>query len=196
MNSNTLIRAAAPAALVGAALGIPADVYHFAIDSREAEAGTLLFKLHGLLLVVAFALSIVALAGMALRLENRLGRAGAAGVVIAYAGTLLVLVNVGTEAFAFGLAPGALSDPTGYALAVIVASFALFSIGWLLVGLAVARSGLGSTVAASVLCCGALVGFTPLPGAYILLLAGLAATARSLSASSRAGAPAGAPARA
>ena len=42
------------------------------------------------------------------------------------------------------------------------------------------RSIPSPAAAAVLLCVGALIGFTPLPGAYILLLAGIAATARSL----------------
>lgn len=184
MNTDTLTRAAAPAAATAALIGIPADVYHFLIPSRSEEAGTVLFKLHGILLVVAFCLAIVALAGMALRLDE--SRTLTAGVVLAFVGTVLVAGNIATEAFWMPMAPETLDDPTGYTLATIVVSFAIFAAGWLLVGIAAARSGLVATPAAVLLCLGAIIGFTPLPGAYILLLAGIAITARSLTAPARA----------
>ena len=46
--------------------------------------------------------------------------------------------DIATEAFWMPLAPNVLDDPTGYTLATIIASFAVFSLGWLLVGIAVA----------------------------------------------------------
>lgn len=190
MTTERIIGAAGPAAALAALTGIPADAYHFTISSRADEAGTILFKLHGLLLVAAFCLAIVALAGIALRIGDRLGGAGRAGVLLAFAGTVLVVGNITTEAFWMPMAGEAISDPTGYTLAAIIASFAVFSLGWLLTGIAAARTGLVATPAAALLCLGAIVAFTPLPGAYILLLAGLAATGRSLAQESTGRAPA------
>jgi hypothetical protein len=180
MHSDLITRAAAPSAVTAAVIGIPADVYHFLIPGRAEEAGTVLFKLHGILLVAAFCLALVALVGIALRMGERAGRAGTAGTVLAFVGTVLVVGNIATEAFWMPLAPEVLDDPTGYTLATIIVSFGIFALGWLLVGISVARSGLAATPAAVLLCLGAVVGFTPLPGAYILLLAGLATTAASL----------------
>lgn len=180
MNSGHLIRLAAPAAAVAALIGVPADLYHLPLDSRAEAAGTLLFKLHGIGLVVAFLLALVALAGLALRLGDRLGRVGVAGVLAAFAGTVLVIGNISTEAFWMPLAPEVLDDPTGYTLITIVLSFGIFSAGWLAVGVVTLRTGLIPSPAPLLLCLGALVGFTPLPGAYILLLLGIAATTRAL----------------
>ena len=185
MNADQIIRASTPAALAAAGLGIPADLYHFTIDSRAEEAGAVLFKAHGALLVVAMGLLVVALAGIALRLGERGARTGT-GTVLAFAGTLLVMANIATEAFAMPAAPEALSDPEGYWLFVIILSFGLFSLGWLLTGVAAMRSGAVSRGAGLLLCIGALIAFTPIQGAYILLLAGVAATARSLAAPRRA----------
>ena len=183
MHADQIIRAATPAAIAAAALGIPADLYHFTIDSRAEEAGEVLFRAHGALLVVAMGLLVVALAGFALRLGERASRTG---TVLAFAGTLLVLANIATEAFAMPAAPEALSDPKGYWLFVIILSFGLFSLGWLLVGIAAVRAGALSRGAGLLLCAGALIAFTPIPGAYILLLAGVAVAARSLAAPRRA----------
>ena len=180
MNSEHLIRLAAPAAAAAALIGIPADLYHLTIDGRAEAAGTLLFKLHGIGLVVAFLLSLVALAGVALRLGDRLGRVGVAGVLAAFAGTVLVIGNISTEAFWMPLAPEVIDDPTGYTLTTIVLSFGLFSAGWLTLGIVVLRTGLVPSPAPLLLCLGALIRFTPLPGAYVLLLLGIAATTRAL----------------
>ncbi len=180
MNSDLLIRSAAPAAATAALIGIPADLYHFTIEGRAEASGTLAFKLHGIALIAAFCLAVVALAGMALRLGDRLGRIGSAGVVLAFLGTILVVGDISTEAFWMPLAPQVLDDPSGYTLATIVVSFGIFALGWLALGIAVIRSGAGASPAAALLILGAIVGFTPLPGAYVLLLAGIAATARSL----------------
>ena len=182
MHADQIIRATAPAALAAAALGIPADLYHFTIDSRAEEAGTVLFKAHGALLVIAMGLLVVALAGIALRLGDRAARTG---TILAFAGTLLVLANIATEAFAMPAAPEPLSDPKGYWLFVIILSFGLFSLGWLLVGVAAMRAGAVSRGAGLLLCAGALIAFTPIQGAYILLLAGVAAAATSLASPRR-----------
>ena len=183
MNADQIIRATVPAALAAAALGIPADLYHFTIDSRAEEAGEVLFKAHGALLVVAMGLLVVALAGIALRLGDRAARSG---TLLAFAGTLLVLANVATEAFAMPAAPEPLSDPQGYWLFVIVLSFGMFSLGWLLVGVAALRARAVPRGAGLLLCAGALIAFTPVQGAYVLLLAGVAAAAVSLAAPARA----------
>ena len=184
MNTDTLIRAAAPSAAVAALIGIPADVYHFTIPGRAEASGDLAFKLHGVALMLAFTLAIVALAGMALRLGDRLGRAGGIGVVLAFVGTVLVVGDISSEAIWMPSLGEAMDEPSGYTLAAIVVSFGLYAAGWLLVGIAAARSGLVPTPAAVLLCLGAVIGFTPLPGSYILLLAGIAITARALAPAS------------
>jgi hypothetical protein len=180
MDNNTFIRLAAPAAVTAAAIGIPADLYHFTIDSRASAAHTVLFKAHGLLLVVAMGLLVVALAGIAFRLGRRTGLGGHIAITTAFAGTLLALGNIATEAFAMPLAPERLDDPHGYSLVMIITSFGLYAIGWLSVAVVLARSGLVAKPAALLLAVGAVVGFTPTPGAYMLLLAGAAATTLSM----------------
>jgi hypothetical protein len=182
MNSDTLIKAAAPLAGAAALIGIPADLYHFTIDGRAEASGTLAFKFHGIALIVAFSLAIVVLAGMALRMGDRLGRLGAVGVAMAFFGTVLVTGDIGSEVFWMPSLGEAMSDPTGYTLTSIIVSFAIYAIGWLLVAVAAIRSGMVATPAAALLILGAIIGFTPLPGSYIVLLLGIALTAKSLTA--------------
>jgi hypothetical protein len=128
----------------------------------------------------AMGLLVVALAGIAFRLGRRTGLGGNIAITTAFAGTLLALSNIATEAFAMPLAPEHLDDPHGYSLVTIVTSFALFALGWLSVAVVLARSGLVAKPAVVLLAAGAVIGFTPLPGAYILLLAGVAATTVSM----------------
>src|SRR5687768_10361923 len=114
---NLFTRLTVPAAVAAAAIGIPADLYHFTIDTRVAVADTLLFKVHGWLLVVAMGLLVVVLAGIAHRLTGRDGRLDAVPLSIlaaTFSGTLLVLGNISTEAFVMPQAGEAVSDPTGY----------------------------------------------------------------------------------
>lgn len=179
MDTNTLIRLAGPAGILAACVGIPSDLYHFTIDSRASAADTFLFKAHGIGLVTAMILLVIVLAGIALRLGDRLGKPGRVAVAMAYVGTLLVLSNIATEAFMMPMAPEALSDPTGYALVTIIVSFALFAAGWFGVALSAGRSGSASPPAVLALCLGSLYGFTPFPGSYTLMLVGIAATAWS-----------------
>lgn len=174
---NLYTRMTAPAAVAAAALGIPGDLFHFTIGSRVSVADTLLFKIHGWLLVIAMGLLVLALAGIAQRLAGRGGRLDPvplAVVAMTFTGTLLVLGNISTEAFVMPQAGAAVSDPTGYWLSVTVASYALFGFGWAGVAAVCARAGLLPWRAAVLLVVGGVVGFSPLPGSYILLLAGVA----------------------
>lgn len=180
MDTITFSRLATPAGIAAAALGVPADLYHFTIESRASASGTFLFAAHGVGLVTAMLLATVVLLGVGLRLAPVLGRPGRVALATAYVGTLLVLCNIATEAWALPLAPEVLDNPSGYYLAVIVGSFALFAAGWFGVALAAGRHDLVSPPVVLTLCLGALYGFTPFPGSYTLLLLGIAATGLSM----------------
>lgn len=185
METTTLTRLAAPAGITAACVGVPSDLYHFTIESRASASDTFLFAAHGIGLVVAMLLTTVALAGLALRMGSDLGRAGRIAVATAYVGTLLVMCNIATEAWALPLAPEVLDSPSGYYLGVIVASFALFAAGWFGVALAAGRHELISPPVVLTLCLGSLYGFTPFPGSYTLLLIGVAAAVVSMNAAPR-----------
>jgi hypothetical protein len=174
---NLFTRLTAPAAIAAAAIGVPADLYHFTIDSRVSVADTVLFKVHGWLLVLAMGLLVVVLAGIAQRLTDRDGRLNPvplAVVAMTFTGTLLVLGNISTEAFVMPQAGEAVSDPAGYWLTVTIASYALFGFGWAVVAVLCARARLVPWNVALLLVVGGVIGFSPLPGSYILLLAGTA----------------------
>lgn len=177
MNSNLFARLTAPAAVAAAALGVPGDLYHFSIDTLVSGSDTLLFKVHGWLLLVAMGLLVLALAGIALRLAGRDGRLAAvpmAVIAMTFTGTLLVIGSISTEAFVMPEVGAAVADPTGYRLTVIVASYALFGFGWAAVAVVCARAGLVPWKVAALLVVGGVIGFSPFPGSYILLLVGAA----------------------
>ena len=174
---NLFTRLTAPAAVAAAALGVPGDLFHFTIDSRASVADTLLFKVHGWLLVLAMGLLVLALAGIAQRLAGRDGRLDVVpqvAVAMTFTGTLLVLGNISTEAFVMPQAGTAVDGPVGYWLTVTVASYAMFGFGWAAVAVVCARAGLVPWKVAALLVVGGVIGFSPLPGSYILLLVGAA----------------------
>ena len=78
------------------------------------------------------------------------------------------------------MAPEELSDPRGYSLAVVVASFGLFAVGWLLLGIAAVRARRLRPWQGALVHAGAVIGFLPVPGAYIVLLAAVAVMTRQL----------------
>ena len=173
---NFFTRLTAPAAVAAAALGVPADLFHFTIDSLVSASDTLLFKVHGWLLVIAMGLLVLALAGVAQRLAGRDGRLDVVplvAVAMTFTGTLLVLANISVEAFVMPQVP-AVADPTGYRLTIVIASYALFGFGWAALAVVCARAGLVPWKAAALLVVGGVIGFSPLPGSYILLLVGAA----------------------
>lgn len=177
MTLDQLHRTAVRAGLAAAALGVPADLFHFTIESRAAASQSLAFRLHGIGLVLSFTLLLLALAGVVLAQQDRAGRLGRVGGLLALAGTTLVIGDLAKEAFGLPLAPAELGDPKGYYLAVVVLSFALLTLGWLLTAVAARRAGVASAPAAWLLVVGAVLAFPPIPGAYVVLLLGVAAVA-------------------
>lgn len=180
MTPDQLRRTAARAALAAAVVGVPADLFHFSIESRAAASSSLAFRLHGVALVTAFTLLLLALAGIVLAQRDRGGRVGRLGGLLALVGTSLVIGDLAKEAFALPLAPAELGDPAGYYLVVVVVSFALLSLGWLLTAVAARRAGIAGAPAAGLLGLGALLAFPPIPGAYVVLLLGVAVVAARL----------------
>jgi hypothetical protein len=180
MTLDQLHRTAARAGIAAAVIGIPADLFHFTIESRAAASQSLAFRLHGIGLVTAFTLVLLALAGIVLAQGARSGRLGRIGGLLALAGTALVLGDISKEAFGLPLAPAQLGEPQGYYLVVIVASFALLTLGWLLTAVASRRAGITSAPSAWLLGIGALLALPPIPGAYVVLLMGVAAVAGRL----------------
>lgn len=177
---DQLRRVAGIAGLAAAVLGVPADLYHLTISSRTAAATTAAFPVHGIVLVVAFCLLLVALVGLVLAQQGRAGRLGLAGAGLAFAGTTVVTGNLIVETFALPLAPQALGDASGLFLAMLVVSFGWLGAGWLLTALALRRAGLLSVPATWLLVVGAVLAFPPIPGSYVTLLLGVAVATGAL----------------
>ena len=173
MTLDQLHRTAARAAVAAAVIGIPADSVHFAID-RVGDSGSLAFRLHGLGLVTAFTLLLLALAGIVLAQRGRAGRLGTVGGLLALAGTALALGDITKEAFGLPLAPDQLGDPQGYYLAVVVVSFGLLAAGWAMTAVALRGAGVIHPRVSWLLLAGAVLAFPPIPGAYVGLLVGIA----------------------
>jgi hypothetical protein len=190
VNVDQIIRVARRAGLAAAVIGIPADLFHFTITSRAEASGTLAFRVHGLGLMTAFTLTLVAFAGLVLAQQGRAGRLGSVAAALTLFGSTFVIGDLAKEAFGLPLAPDALGEPQGYYLLVIIASFAVLAAGWFLTALALGRAGVVEGPAAMVLCVGAVLALPPIPGAYIVLLLGIALTTRQLRTSTEAARPA------
>jgi hypothetical protein len=183
---DSLVRTARRAALTAAVVGIPADAFHFTMsEGRAAASQSLAFRAHGLALLSAFTLTLVALAALVLVQQGRAGRLGTLGAALGLFGTTFVIGDLAKEAFGLPLAPVALSDPQGYYLLVVVASFLALAAGWTLTALALRRAGVLSGPATGLLVVGALLAVPPMPGSYVLLLIAVAVATRQLPAPAR-----------
>jgi len=174
MTLDSLVRAARRAGIAAAVLGIPADAFHFTMTSRADASQSLAFRLHGLGLLTAFTLTLVALAALLLVQQGRAGRLGAAGGVLTLFGTTFVIGDLAKETFALPLAPEVIDKAEGYYLLVVVVSFLVLATGWVLTAIALRRTGLLSGPATALLVVGAVLAIPPMPGSYILLLVGIA----------------------
>ena len=182
MTLDPLVRTARRAAVAAAVLGVPADAFHFTMTSRADASQSLAFRLHGLALVSAFTLTLVAFAALLLVQQGRAGRLGAAGGLLTLFGTTFVIGDLAKEAFGLPLAPEALGEPQGYYLLVVVVSFLTLAAGWVLTAVALRRTGLLSGPATVLLVVGALLAVPPIPGAYVVLLVGIAVAVLQLPA--------------
>jgi hypothetical protein len=171
-----LIRFGRPAALLAAVIGVAGDIYHFTLDDRSEVATSLGYRFHGIALMLAMLLAIFALIRLALVADARWGLVGKLGFVLALAGTITTFGDIWAEVIVLpGVtesAPKLLdADAAGFHLAVLAGTFlGLFALGWLLVGVASLRAGLGSRLAAGLLIPAAVIAGLPLGGSYILLL--------------------------
>jgi hypothetical protein len=188
-----LRQVAARAGIAAAVLGVPADLFHFTMETRASASQTLAFQLHGIALIVAFSLSLIALAGIVIAQNGRAGRLGEVGALLALLGTTFVIGDLAKETFGLPLAPAALDEPRGYYLLVVIVSFSLLALGWLLTAVAARRAGVATGGSTALLIAGALLVLPPIPGAYIVLLLGIAVSAaRAAAVPERELAPAGA----
>lgn len=172
---------AAPVAIGAGALVVLGDLYHPLWDALDwGERSELLtdplYRAHGLAIAVGLALALFALAGLALR--QRFGTLGWIGVVVAFVGTTLVAGDYWAESV---VTPGVVAasplladaDASGGHLATVIVAFALYAVGWLLVGIATWRAKALPRWVAALVMVGAVIGFTPFAGSNLLLGAGI-----------------------
>lgn len=177
------VRIAVVAAIVGGIVGFLGDAYHiywnFVLeDDRSAVLDTPLYRAHGIVIAIAYGLSLLALPGIAQAGPRGAKAPLAVGIVLAFIGTVVVAGDYWAES---AVTPGVVADEptladgdaTGLHLAFVIAAFALHALGWLLVAIGAARSGAPKWLA-TVLAIGAAVAFTPLPGSNLLLFLALA----------------------
>jgi hypothetical protein len=92
-----LIRIGLPAAVVAAVIGIAGDAYHFTLDDRSEVASSLGYRMHGIALMVAFLLVVLALLRIMLLHDQRWGVVGRVGFVLALAGTITTIADIWAE---------------------------------------------------------------------------------------------------
>jgi hypothetical protein len=95
--SPSLIRLGGIAALVAAPLGILEDLYHFFMDDRTRVLGDAIFKMHGLLLMAAFLLLIVALPAFLFYRRDILSPLARVALPLGLIGTTLVIGDIWAE---------------------------------------------------------------------------------------------------
>lgn len=178
--SDLLSRFGKPAALLAAVVGVAGDAYHFTLDDRSEVAMSFGYRAHGIALMIAFFLAILALLRLALLHGGRWGAVGRVGVLLALAGTITTIADIWAETIVLpGVTAGAPTlldeDASGFHLAAVAFVFlGLFGLGWLLVGVASFRAGLASRASSAFLGIAAVLAALPIGGSYVLLLLGIA----------------------
>ncbi len=170
MPSLDLIRWGGPAAIAGGALFVIAellDLYNFSGAAAEGEfsevAATASWTAEALLFLLGEVLLLFGLFGLYARQSEAAGALGLAGFLVAFLGTALSAgISYGD---AFILPYLAVEAPevvdAGPPLGVIL-SFGVFTVGWVLFGLATLRARVYPRVAAVLLMVGAVLAFFPL----------------------------------
>jgi hypothetical protein len=119
----------------------------------------------------------IGLAGLYLHQETRLGAFGAAGFVLALAGTILAAGGQWTYVFVVphfaGVTPELVNESTGSVLAGFVLSYAVLALGWILFGLATLRAAVFPRWAALLIVAGGAIAFLPLPSRTLVLAIGV-----------------------
>lgn len=181
---STLARLAGPFALAAGALftanqfvtlatADPGDVYGYVTST--------VYLANGIGLFVAFSLMLLALVGAYERQAHRAGNFGVVAFGAAIVGTFAYGANVGWfEVFATpwmaDVAPGVVGTKgSGTLAAGGLASYALFSLGWLLFGIAGLRAGVFPRPIMVAIAIGGLLAFNASPPFGVLLGLAIAA---------------------
>lgn len=123
-----------------------------------------------LLSTVALAIALVALY---VHQEAGLSKLGVMGFVIALVGTLMAGGAQWTYVFVVphfaDAVPEMINESTGTVLAGFFLSYALFSLGWILFGVATLRAGVFPRRGAIAVIVGAVIAFLPMPSRTLIL---------------------------
>jgi hypothetical protein len=165
---------AGPAAVL--ALGLLV-VGLFTEDEAGLDTSPLIIASSALLLVALLGIGAVAVAVLArLREADR----GVAGPAIAVVGTVLVAGGGWAALFVLPAlaaeAPDVLDAGLGSVVVGYIASYVVFTVGWVWTGVAIARSGLVPTWIGVLVAVGGALAFVPAPEAFRLVLISVAAT--------------------
>jgi hypothetical protein len=176
---------AAVAAPVAAVIAVVVGAPVYADDLSEAAATGRFVVANAITLGVLLMLGL-ALLGLYVHGERRLGALGHGGFLVALAGVVLAAGGAWDSLFAVPWladeAPAALDEPTGGSLlAGFVVSYLVLVIGWVLFASASLRAGLAPRGASIALIAGAVLAIVPAPTALRLLplAIGVALVARS-----------------
>ena len=176
MSSSNLIRLSGLAAVVAGVLLAIVDVVGFLVldfenFSEVAATGTYAF-ISGLFMIATLLL-LLGLVGLYARQSEVTGFLGLLGFLVAFIGTALVLGSFWAQEFvapaAAEVAPEFLDSEPGWLNFGFSLSFSLFSLGWLLFGVATLRARIYPRIAALILIIGAVVAFLPFPLTSLVL---------------------------
>lgn len=177
--SSDFVRWSGLAAMVGGALSIFGEILNlFAYSSREPLSEivtTAPYIVESLLFLLGAVLVLFSLFGLHNRQSQAAGSLGVVGFLVAFLGSALWLAIHWTFTFiapyVAGEAPEVVDGGVPLALPL---SGLIFSLGWLLFGLAALRARVYPRVAAILLMVGAILGFIPLPLSTVPLFVAVA----------------------
>lgn len=160
MKTTTLIRSCGVAGILAGPLKLFATVFH----PEETSAAWASIHLVG---YTGMALALLALVGIAFWQAERFGRLGLAGFLI----TFLALASMLTEGREHTFHPQLIHGTTPVALPHLIITSLLFSVGGIMLGIAIARAGVLPRAAGIVLAVGApIYAFAPpigIPAVFI-----------------------------
>jgi hypothetical protein len=175
-----LIRTCAVASVGAALLALAALVGFVTIvgsDKIADAARDWTFYIPATFALCSSVLLTIGLAGLYLHQEARLGAFGAAGFVLALAGTILAAGGQWTYVFVVphfaAVTPELVNESTGSVLAGFVLSYAVLALGWILFGLATLRAAVFPRWTALLIVAGAAIAFLPLPSRTLVLAIGV-----------------------
>ena len=182
MSFSNLLRWSGPAAMVGGALFVISellDLYNFsgAVDDENFSevAATAPWVAEALLNLLGTVLLLFGLFGLYTRQSEAAAHLGLVGFLVAFLGTALVAGVSWGDVFVVPILVDAAPEvlDAGPPLGIIL-SFGVFTVGWVLFGLATLRARVYPRVAAVLLMVGAVLAFFPLPLSTVVFSAAVA----------------------